>query len=67
MPKNVGRVGDADYVPSDVGGLEDPEWAWWLGDAFVHEVGIGSVIFVVSVCGAPGFLAGMVGGGKECL
>jgi hypothetical protein len=43
--------------PSDVGGYEDPEWAWWLGEAFVHDVGIGSVIFVVSVCGAPGFLA----------
>jgi hypothetical protein len=54
--------------PSDVGGYDDPEWAWWLEGAFVHEVGIGSVIFVVSVCGAAsGFLAGMVGGGKECL
>ena len=26
-------------------GYEDPKWAWWLVDAFVHEVGIGSVIF----------------------
>jgi len=48
--------------PSDVGGSEDPEWAWWLGGAFVHEVGIGLVIFGVSVCGAPRFLAGVVGG-----
>ncbi len=49
--------------PSDVGGYEDPEWAW----TFVHEIGIGSVIFVFSVCGVPVFLVGMVGGGKECL
>ena len=53
--------------PSDVGGYENPKWAWWLGGAFVHEVGIGSVIFVVGVSGAPEFLAGMVGGGEECL
>ena len=53
--------------PSDVGGYEDPEWAWWLGGTFVHEIGIGSVIFVFSVCGVPVFLVGMVGGGKECL
>jgi hypothetical protein len=53
--------------PSEVGGCENPKWAWWLGGAFVHEVGIGSVIFVVGVSGAPEFLAGMVGGGEECL
>ena len=53
--------------PSDVGGCENPEWAWWSGGAFVHEVGIRSVIFGVSVCGAPRFLAGVVGGGEECL
>ena len=35
--------------PSDVGGCEDPEWAWWLGGVFVHEVGVGLVIFVVSM------------------
>ena len=34
---------------------------------FVHEVGVGSVIFGVSVCGTPRFMAGMVGGGEECL
>ena len=39
----------------------------WLGGAFVHEVGIGSVICVVGVSGAPGVLAGMVGGGKKYL
>ena len=50
--------------PSEVGGCENPKWAWWLGGAFVHEVGIGSVIFVVGVSGAPEFLAGMVGGGE---
>ena len=53
--------------PSDVGGYEDPKWAWWLGGMFVHEVGVGSVIFGVSVCGTPRFMAGMVGGGEECL
>ena len=53
--------------PSDVGGCENPEWAWWSGGAFVHEVGIRLVIFGVSVCGAPRFLAGVVGGGEECL
>ena len=53
--------------PSDVGRNENPEWAWWLVGAFIHEVGIGSVIFGVSVCGAPRFLAGMVGGDEECL
>jgi len=53
--------------PSDVSGYEDPEWAWWLGGAFVHEVGVRSVIFAVNVCGAPRFLTWMVGGGKECL
>jgi len=52
---------------SDVGGYDHPEWAWWLGGAFVHEAGIGLVIFRVSVCGAPRFLAGVVGGGEECL
>ena len=35
--------------------------------AFIHEVGIGLVIFGVSVYGAPRFLAGMVGGDEECL
>ena len=36
---------------------------------FIHEVGIGEAIFVVSVVcgGVPGFLAGMLGGGKECM
>jgi hypothetical protein len=38
-----------------------------LGGAFAHEVGIGLVIFSVGVCGAPGFLMGIVGGGEECL
>jgi hypothetical protein len=32
----------------------------------VHEAGIGSVIFIVGVCGVPGFLVGMVGSGEEC-
>ena len=48
-------------------GCRHPEWAWWLVGAFVHEVGVGSVIFGVSVCGAPRFLAGVVGGGEEGL
>ncbi len=26
-----------------------------------------TVIFIVGVCGAPGFLVGMVCGGEECL
>jgi hypothetical protein len=39
-------------------------WAWWLGGTFIHEVGIGSVIFGVSVCGVPRFLTGVVGGGE---
>jgi hypothetical protein len=46
---------------------KDPKWAWWLGGAFVHKVGIWSVILIVGVCGLPGFLPGMVGGGEECL
>jgi hypothetical protein len=40
-----------------------------LGGTFIHEVGIGLVIFIAGVlCGAPpGFLVGMVGGGEEFL
>ena len=38
-----------------------------MGGGFVHEVGIGLVVFIVGVRGAPGFLTGMVGGGEECL
>ena len=53
--------------PSDVSRYVDPKWAYWLGGMFIHEVGIGSVIFAVRVCGAPRFLAWMVGGGNECL
>ncbi len=34
---------------------------------FVHEVGIGAVMFSVCVCGTPWFLTVMVGGGEECL
>ena len=33
-----------------------------VGKTFVHEVSVGSVIFGVSVCGAPRFLVGVVGG-----
>jgi hypothetical protein len=43
------------------------KWAWWLGGLFVHEVGIGAVIFSGGVCGVPGYLMGMGGGGEECL
>jgi hypothetical protein len=53
--------------PLDVGGCEDPEWAWWLGGPFVHKVSIGSEIFGASGCGTPRFFAGVVGGGEECL
>ena len=35
--------------PSNVGVCEDSEWAWWLGGAFVHEIGIESVIFIVGI------------------
>ena len=45
----------------------DTKWAWWLEGLFVHEVGIGVVIFSAGVCCVPGFLMGMVGGGEECL
>ena len=38
-----------------------------VGKTFVHEVSVGSVIFGVSVCGAPRFLVGVVGGGEDCL
>ena len=48
-------------------GLGDPKWAWWLGGVLVNEVGVGSVVFIVGVCGAPGFLLRVVGGGEECL
>jgi hypothetical protein len=53
--------------PSDVGGCEYPEWAWWSGGTFVHKVGIESEIFGVSGCGTPRFLVWVVGGGEECL
>ena len=34
---------------------------------FVHEVGVGLVIFGDSVCGVPRFLVGVVSWGEECL
>ena len=51
--------------PSDVGGCEYPEWAWWSGGTFVHKVGIESEIFGVSGCGTPRFLVWVVGGGVD--
>ena len=56
-------------IGSNVGRLM---WGWCLGGLFIHVVGIGMmVVFSVHVCGAPGFLTGMVGGGWglfwECL
>jgi len=38
---------------------------WWLGGSFVHEVGVGAMVFSFVGCGALRFFAGMVGGGEE--
>ena len=57
LPKNAQHVGEADCfhrrsadvrIPSGHGGWEARSC---------------TVIFIVGVCGAPGFLVGMVGGG----
>jgi hypothetical protein len=55
-------VGNADWLHHR---SADVRIAWWLGGLFVHEVGAGAVVFNVVVCGAPGYLAGMVGDIEE--
>ena len=48
-----------------VGRSEDTKWAWWFGGSVIHEVGVGTVVFIVLVCSAPRFWGCVICGGEE--